>query len=146
MTKKCSRCKEMLLFADFSIDRRQPTGLRPDCKVCRSKRNKELYNTSEQTRNRNKNNSLLKTYNIDLESYQQMLAKQKHKCAICKQESKEVDKKYNRIRALVVDHCHKTGKIRGLLCGPCNRALGGFTERMESLLGAIAYLDIHDCI
>jgi hypothetical protein len=73
------------------------------------------------------------------------------KCKICESESQknkyrknpEETKLTHRSRAkyLAVDHCHKTGKIRGLLCHYCNIALGGFKDSIESLKKAIKYLE-----
>lgn len=46
-------------------------------------------------------------------------------------------------RERTIDHCHVTGKVRGILCGLCNKALGLMKDNREILLGAIAYLDKH---
>jgi hypothetical protein len=59
--------------------------------------------------------------------------KQKGKCAICNEEPKTV-------RGLHIDHCHKTGKVRGLLCHGCNVALGSFKEDVTLLNKAIEYI------
>jgi len=71
-------------------------------------------------------------YGITLEIYNQMLKAQGGVCAICHKE----DSKGNH---LSVDHDHSTGKVRGLLCGRCNLALGGFSTQ-ELLEGALKYL------
>lgn len=66
----------------------------------------------------------LKTkFGITPEEYDAMLHKQRGKCAICRQPEKVVGK------SLAVDHDHKTGKVRGLLCGSCNQLLGIFEDR-----------------
>lgn len=57
-------------------------------------------------------------------------------CAICKKH------KSNFTRALAVDHCHTTGKIRGLLCTNCNRALGNIKDSIDNLKNAIEYLEL----
>lgn len=74
---------------------------------------------------------LITRYKINLEEYNNILAKQDNKCAICKKESNT---------RLHVDHCHDTLKVRGLLCGNCNRALGLFYDNIDSLEKAIVYL------
>ena len=80
---------------------------------------------------------LSKTYDITLDEYEELLTKQGGVCAICGQESKDTGK------PLAVDHDHTTGEVRELLCGPCNRGLGLFEDRVELLLKAAAYLNKH---
>lgn len=74
---------------------------------------------------------LLKKYGITLEQYKYLFTKQKGECAICKKKQKT---------SLVVDHCHKSKKIRGLLCITCNLSLGGFKDSIIQLKKAIKYL------
>lgn len=69
-------------------------------------------------------------YGITLEDYEEMYKKQKGKCAIC---GIKKDK-------LNIDHCHNTRKVRGLLCGSCNRGLGLLKDNIEFLNNAIKYL------
>lgn len=73
-------------------------------------------------------------YGITLEQYDTMLEAQNYKCAICGNED-EVEG-----RRLAIDHCHTSGKVRGLLCGKCNRGLGLFYDNKELLSNAIKYL------
>jgi hypothetical protein len=68
-----------------------------------------------------------------------MLYNQNGKCAIC--ERIDSGKKTN--KAFCVDHCHKTGKIRGLLCMPCNRSIGQFGDDSKTLRKAADYIDSH---
>jgi len=63
-----------------------------------------------------------------------MLTMQKKRCAICKK------KRPQNQRNLAVDHCHKSGKIRGLLCSRCNIGLGIFGDKVDLLQSAIDYL------
>jgi len=63
---------------------------------------------------------------------------QNNKCVIC---SKELD--LFTTRGFAVDHCHKTGKIRGLLCGNCNSALGMLKDNPNSARRAAEYLEIN---
>ena len=64
---------------------------------------------------------------------------QNHKCAICNKSPVYGRHKYP--RKLAIDHNHKTGKIRGLLCRYCNLALGGFKDNIKLLKKAIEYLE-----
>jgi hypothetical protein len=78
---------------------------------------------------------LKRRYNLTIEELQTLYEKQNHKCAICHQTELDLGRKLN------VDHCHKTGKVRGLLCGSCNRALGLLQDRAEICLSAANYLN-----
>lgn len=76
----------------------------------------------------------LRKYGLTLKCYEKMEKKQKGLCLICKGEEPSKKKK------LVVDHCHSTGKVRGLLCSKCNQGLGYFMDDIQSLKIAIKYL------
>ena len=73
-------------------------------------------------------------YGIGLSDYNEILEKQGFSCALC--EIHMSDLKY----ILHVDHCHKSGKIRGLLCMKCNAALGMLGDDEEGLLKAYNYI------
>ena len=87
-----------------------------------------------------KNHDLRSNHGIMLEEYNRMLELQNNVCAICgePETSKEVNRK---VKSLAVDHNHKTGKIRGLLCGKCNKAIGLLQDNTELLQSAINYLN-----
>ena len=80
---------------------------------------------------------LKRDYGITIEEYEKMRSDQNDLCAICG--SAEGNWKANGSR-LVVDHCHKTKKVRGLLCPSCNRGLGQFEDDSNRLKNAITYL------
>jgi hypothetical protein len=73
-------------------------------------------------------------YGITISEYDLLFKEQEGACAICKthQSTQPI--------ALAVDHCHTTGKVRGLLCGKCNRGIGLFEDREDILVSAIHYL------
>ena len=76
-------------------------------------------------------------YGISLTDYNELKISQKFSCAICgKHEQLTIRQR------LVVDHCHSTGKVRGLLCDNCNHGLGKFKDNKEYLLNAIEYLGV----
>ena len=105
-------------------------------------KDKAAYQREWRSKNpeRVKNADLKKTYGITLEQYEAMMAEQNGVCAICKQPENTKDKDGGP-RGMPVDHCHTTGKVRGLLCTPCNRALGMFKDSTENLQSAIDYLN-----
>ena len=70
-------------------------------------------------------------YEITQEDYSRMYEEQEGRCKICGAKKD----------LLHVDHCHKTGKVRGLLCEHCNPGLGYFKDNVEALRSAIAYLE-----
>lgn len=80
-------------------------------------------------------------YGITAADYQHMLHNQGGVCAVqgCGNDGSE-DK---RRRRLFVDHCHQTGKVRGLLCCNCNRVLGMMKESAELLRGLAGYIEKH---
>jgi hypothetical protein len=71
--------------------------------------------------------AIKKKYNLTKVEYAEMLKNQKHVCAICYKN-----------KSLVVDHCHKTSKVRGLICDYCNIAMG-IIDNAELLESAIRY-------
>ncbi len=80
--------------------------------------------------------NLKQNYGISLEEYEAMVAAQDGKCAVC---GRIPAGKHNQ-GCLHVDHNHRTGKVRGLLCSQCNRGLGFFGDSSETLLRAATYL------
>lgn len=85
----------------------------------------------------------LKKYGLTLEKYDKMLEEQNNKCKICKKHENKTDKRYGRTIKLSVDHCHKTGKVRSLLCSNCNAALGQVDDSIKLLKSMIEYLKAH---
>jgi len=81
-------------------------------------------------------NALLNRYKITQEKYDSMYEEQNYCCAICGVNEKTLNKK------LCVDHDHKSGKVRGLLCNNCNFAIGAMKDDPTILENAIAYLRI----
>ena len=84
-----------------------------------------------------RNNSLKRKYGIPYDDYQARLKAQKHRCALCPSKGRTGP------MPLDVDHCHGTGKVRGLLCSKCNRAIGLIGDTAEHLARALEYLREH---
>ncbi len=71
--------------------------------------------------------------------YEDLLLKQEGRCAICK--TTDPGKRRNGIcDSFAVDHCHKTGEVRGLLCYRCNLALGLLDDNLETIFNTVIYL------
>lgn len=114
------------------------------CKTCglvaikrRTGKNSKGYRCSVALQDRAKKHSdrsagLKQRYGITLDEFEEIARQQDYKCLICGEEPDG---------NLHVDHDHQTGKIRGLLCGPCNRRLG-FVEDVEWLTAALEYLGV----
>ena len=81
-----------------------------------------------------KSRNLWRWYRMTIEEFHAMFLRQGQVCAICKN-----DEPYGK-RTWHVDHDHKTGKIRGILCSPCNLMLGHAKDNPETLRAASAYL------
>ena len=90
-----------------------------------------------------KNASLKKAFGITLDDYDNLLNGQNGVCAICKKKETLKQKGKDMPQDLAVDHCHSTGKVRGLLCRKCNTGLGNFHDSPETMLKAIDYLNSH---
>jgi hypothetical protein len=84
---------------------------------------------------REKGKNIERVYGITLKEYENLYIKQNGMCAICHHPEPVKSRLF-----LAVDHDHKTGKVRGLLCSKCNMALGSFDDSIHSLLSAIRYL------
>ena len=83
--------------------------------------------------------SKLKPFGFTVEDYEFELENQNHVCAICGQPETEFN--MGTPRRLAVDHDHKTGCYRGLLCGKCNKGIGLFKDNVAILKQAIQYLE-----
>jgi hypothetical protein len=85
--------------------------------------------------------ALKRKYNLTVEEYEEIFNTQNGVCAICLNPETYV---YNgRTYRLAVDHCHTTGKVRGLLCKDCNQILGRFNEDLDRFQRAIEYIKTH---
>ena len=80
------------------------------------------------------------SYGLTLAELQTLIEQQEHVCALCG----STGRGYTRGIKLHVDHCHRTGRGRGLLCGDCNTALGRFRDDPDRLRAAAAYLERGD--
>ncbi len=87
--------------------------------------------------------SILSNKNYTIEQYDKLIKKQKGKCEICKKPEVKINKASGEMKPLCLDHNHKTGKVRGLLCSKCNYALGFYSDSPSLLEKAAEYLRRH---
>ena len=80
---------------------------------------------------------------VDIERYKEMLLNQDNKCAICKQPETRRVKNSEEIANLCIDHCHKTMKVRALLCFDCNVGLGKFHDNPVFMRAAADFVEEH---
>jgi len=147
--KRCSRCHQWLLLAQYTKTKARWDGLSAMCRACGRVRHASYYAThteehrqyykeynaahKEEQRQHGKKYHLKRNYSISLEDYDRLFASQGGVCAICGSPSNG--------RALDVDHDHETGEVRSLLCNNCNRGLGRFKDNPSLLRRAADYVE-----
>lgn len=116
------------------------------CKDCNQEYQKKYF-TPERNNHYNKkyfltrkDTKLQKRYGITLENYNSLLAKQNNCCAICSISIDDHQSLKGSNKHFAVDHCHKSGRIRGLLCYKCNMGLGYFDDDPQKISQAHSYL------
>lgn len=133
MKKICKKCNVEKQLDQFNKHPKGHLGLDNRCRSCYKVILKENYKNKKQeysVRNKNSKFDFKKhKYNIEKHEYNQLVEKQNGLCKICLNK-----------RNLCVDHDHKTGKIRGLLCHKCNLAIGLLEDNISSMTNAIKYL------
>ncbi len=128
--KECSRCKEVKPLLKFSKDKQHWSGHKSACKICASKdfSNWRLKNL-EKIRRDDRKRHYIRTYDLAPELAEQLVQNRTGECCIC-----------GHISLLVVDHCHTTGQVRGLICAACNSVLGYSRDNIKTLENTIKYL------
>jgi hypothetical protein len=144
--KTCPRCQQLKPMTEYSKGK-SSTGYQTYCKPCMSARHdeyrrKNLAKIAEKQRERYaKNTERYKDYDrkarygLAAGEFAKLLELQKGRCLICK-----TDTPGGKGNSFVVDHCHSSEKVRGLLCCSCNMGLGQFKHNVELLQSAINYL------
>jgi hypothetical protein len=136
-SRKCSQCGEIKPVTEYSPTTKGRYGLYSACRKCYQVWQKASY---LRTNGRGARNAHLReTYGVTLDEYNAMLTRQGWKCAICGTPAPEEGE-----RSFPVDHDHKTGKVRAILCTGCNAGIGMFKENASALHAAVEYLQIHN--
>jgi hypothetical protein len=139
MKKRCKVCGKNRLIKFFHSHSSCAKGVRAECKTCHNKVSKVRHKKYIKENPDKRRSTVLKNkYGVTFEQYRAMLGAQGNACKICGSFSPGASKDH-----FSIDHDHKTGKIRGILCHGCNAGLGMFKEDTQSLKQAICYLDSH---
>lgn len=129
--RKCIKCGETKEISCFYPHKRSPNGFRSQCKdCCKTQINKQRESNPDKYREY----ELKRLYGISISEYNVLFQKQNGKCAICKIDHIKLKKR------LEVDHNHQTGKVRGLLCGNCNKTLGKINDSISIVQNMLSYL------
>ncbi len=128
----CRKCNEELPLSSFPLSRKNNTRHAWRCKACFRAAQKAKYDRAFRRDAR-----LKSEYGISQAIYKEMLANQQGRCAIC-----STDKPRGPWNVFCVDHCHVTGKIRGILCYACNTTLGAVGDDLKGLQRFVDYLTL----
>lgn len=142
-SKRCIKCNGLLSLQYFTKDASKKDGRSIYCQSCQRRKQKEYrkntpekqkeYKKRHHSSEKSRDYSLRYRYGMTSSQFDIMFESQGRICALCNSDKSDS-------KNFVVDHCHKTGKVRGILCSYCNRALGMLKDDTEILKKAIIYL------
>ena len=139
--KLCSKCRNTKSLTEFYRNQSQPGGYHYYCKPCKNEADKEYKSRDpdryrEHARKSNRRWKLRNVYKMSETDYLRLLNLHQHKCHICNQP-------FSADLADHIDHDHTSHRVRGILCGNCNWALGLFKDNPALLRQAADYLEKH---
>jgi len=153
-TKVCPKCGKLKRFEEFGKCAKVAHGLAYDCRLCQSvyhaARRRTHYEQLREAKLKSLANciaadplyirrrNLKSNYGLSLDQFEAMFRAQDKRCVICR-----TAKPHRRSGVWTVDHDHKTGAVRGILCSHCNSALGFMRDKPGSLTAAVEYLRQH---
>jgi hypothetical protein len=132
--KQCRCCLEVKPIDRFRKNSPSKNGVRYYTNICKpcDNRNRNLRRAGKPKMKAKLQRSRVKyKYGLTMDEINQMIENQGNKCKICD----------NIFEKLVIDHDHKSGKVRGMLCAGCNSGLGFFKDNIENFKSAIKYLE-----
>ncbi len=130
--KECNICEKVKSISQFSKSNLTKSKIRGECRDCTNKTKRRIYSENKE---KARLYSIKKRHNISPKQYYALVKKQEGLCAICHTPLSSLNRK-----AIHIDHCHATGKVRGVLCNQCNWGLGHFRDSVLYLDAAKQYL------
>jgi hypothetical protein len=137
VTKWCPACQLRLPLSEFNWNNKAAGKLRGYCRPCDNLKKRDDAERYRERLNKRAREKYIQKYGMTIEDYDAMLETQGGVCAICAGPNQ-------RDRRFDVDHDHKTGRVRGLLCSRCNVGIGLFKDNQGMLSSAIVYLSKED--
>lgn len=128
--KTCTKCEIVKPVESFHRSKKSKDGHQSVCAACNKKRLSSPENVAR--RQRYAWLGCLKKFGITEDDYNKMFESQVGLCAICHNPENGIK--------LAVDHCHDTGKVRGLLCKRCNMGIGLLGDNPDTIISAAMYL------
>ncbi|MFI1506431.1 endonuclease VII domain-containing protein [Streptomyces sp. NPDC020597] len=114
--KRCPQCESVKPHAEWEVNKSSSDGWSSYCRECRAERNRISY--------------FKRKYGLTPKELDALITSQRGVCCICLAAP-----------AAHVDHCHETGRVRGVLCFSCNAALGQFKDRPDVIRRAATYVE-----
>lgn len=133
IANRCPRCQQWRPLDEYNKGSRTKHGTATYCKSCSVQWASE-WGKSERGRRSRHRSRVLYEYNLSAAEFEALKSAQNDQCKICQQEP-------DNGKELCVDHCHGTGRVRGLLCDRCNRAIGYLKESPALLRAAADYIE-----
>lgn len=138
-SKECKTCRKDVPLVLFYPTKKGKYGRSQSCIECEKRQRREEWKNNKPNRSKTQQhyNHIKSTYGLTRAQYDAMVLASNGRCSVC---GSPPESKSGRLH---VDHCHQTGKIRGMLCRRCNTAMGFMKDDPWRFLSAIAYISIH---
>lgn len=134
ISRACVKCGVVKVLSDFPPGKKYKYGRMTECRTCRTeyyrqKRKDPHYRAVDDARRKvwHQKKYKFSRYGITEEQYSEMFMAQNGRCAMCKSDQPSGTGTW------CIDHCHKSGRVRGILCHTCNTALGHYEKLLDTI-------------
>lgn len=150
--RKCGKCRKVKDASEFARSKNNACWCKdccaesarkwragnPELVAAQNRRWQEDAGYKARMQEYGRRHRLFRRYGVTVKAYDDLFNRQGGLCAICREPPSTENSRWG---LLQVDHCHVTGAVRGLLCGPCNMGLGNFKDDLSRLESARSYLN-----